>query len=254
LSSDSQLWAPLRQGSVSDLIARRILEVISSDQLRPGDRLPPERELAAMLGTSRPSLREALRSLKAQGHVEIRHGSGVFVADPATTRTLRQALLAEEMSLTELFDMREVLELPAAAWAARHQDADRLGRVRDAYQTLMTASAEAEVDWARMQELDAAFHMRIVEAAGNRFLTRTLGVLQEILARGMETTLRIPGRLQRSRTEHERILDALVAGDPVAARRAASAHIQGARKAALARLAPVEKQPGEERSSSPAGE
>ena len=93
-----------------------------------------------------------------------------------------------------------------------------------------------------------------MEAAGNRFLTRTLGVLQEILARGMETTLRIPGRLPRSRTEHERILDALVAGDPVAARRAASAHIQGARKAALARLAPAGKQPTKERSSSPAGE
>ncbi|MBO0872853.1 MAG: FadR family transcriptional regulator [Pseudonocardia sp.] len=236
MSSDPQLWAPLRQGSVSDLIARRILEVISSDQLRPGDRLPPERELAAMLGTSRPSLREALRSLKAQGHVEIRHGSGVFVADPATTRTLRQALLAEEMSLTELFDMREVLELPAAAWAARHQDADRLGRVRHAYDNLMAASADAEVDWARLRELDAAFHMRIVEAAGNRFLTRTLGVLHEILAQGMDTTLRIPGRLPRSRNEHGRILDAIVAGDPVAARRAASAHIQGARKAALKRV------------------
>ncbi|WP_028921580.1 FadR/GntR family transcriptional regulator [Pseudonocardia acaciae] len=236
MSSDPQLWAPLRQGSVSDLIARRILEVIASDRLRPGDRLPPERELAAMLGTSRPSLREALRSLKAQGHVEIRHGSGVFVADPATTRTLRQALLAEEMSLTELFDMREVLELPAAAWAASHQDADRLARVREAYDTLMAASAEDDVDWRRLQELDAAFHMRIVEAAGNRFLTRTLGVLQEILARGMETTLQIPGRLQHSRREHERILDALVSGDPAAARRAASAHIQGARKAALKRV------------------
>lgn len=254
MSSDPQLWAPLRQGSVSDLIAGRILEVISTGRLRPGDRLPPERELAAMLGTSRPSLREALRSLKAQGHVEIRHGAGVFVADPATTRTLRRALLAEEISLSELFDMREVLELPAAAWAATHQDADRLGRVREAYDTLMAASARAEVDWARLQELDAAFHLRIVEAAGNRFLTRTLGVLQEILARGMETTLRVPGRLQRSRLEHERILNALIAGDPIAARRAASAHIQGARKAATARPAPLGKQPTKERTSSPVGE
>lgn len=236
MSSDSQLWVPLRQGSVSDLIARRILEVISSDRLRPGDRLPPERELAAMLGTSRPSLREALRSLKAQGHVEIRHGSGVFVADPATTRTLRQALVTEEMSLTELFDMREVLELPAAAWAAAHQDADRLGRVREAYDTLMAATEQPHVDWVRLQELDAAFHLRIVEAAGNRFLTRTLGVLQEILAKGMETTLRIPGRLEKSRNDHKRILESLLAGDPVAAKRAASAHIHGARKAALQRV------------------
>lgn len=236
MSADQQLWVPLRQGSVSDLIAHRILDVISSGRLRPGDRLPPERELAGMLGTSRPSLREALRSLKEQGHVEIRHGAGVFVADPATTRTLREALLNEEMSLTELFDMREVLELPAAAWAAAHQDSAKLERVREAFDMLMAASHEPDIDWRRLQELDATFHMRIVEAAGNRFLVRTLGVLHEILARGMETTLQIPGRLEKSRPEHERILNALMAGDPVAARRAVGAHIRGARKAALDRV------------------
>jgi GntR family transcriptional regulator, transcriptional repressor for pyruvate dehydrogenase complex len=236
MGADAGLWEPLRQGSVSDLIARRILEVIASDKLRPGDRLPPERELAAMLGTSRPSLREALRSLKAQGHVDIRHGSGVFVADPATTRSLRAAMVTEEMSLTELFDMREVLELPAAGWAARQQDAEKLARVKEAYDTLMAASYEERVDWGRLQDLDAAFHMRIVEAAGNRFLTRSLGVLQEILARGMETTLQLPGRLEASRREHNRILDALLGGEITAARRAAGAHIRGARTAAMARL------------------
>jgi GntR family transcriptional repressor for pyruvate dehydrogenase complex len=221
---------------VTDLIARRIVDVIASDKLRPGDRLPSERELAAKLGTSRPSLREALRSLKAQGHIEIRHGSGVFVADHATTRTLREALFAEEMSLTELFDMREVLELPAADWAARNHDPDKLAAVKDAYEALREASLRPGIEWQRLQQLDSAFHLRIVEAAGNRFLTRTLGVLQEILARGMETTLRIPGRLERSRDDHQRILDALMAGDATAARRAARAHIRGARTAALARL------------------
>ncbi len=236
VGADAEMWTPLRQGSVSDLIARRILDVIASDKLRPGDRLPPERELAAMLGASRPSLREALQSLKAQGHVDIRHGSGVFVADPSTTRSLRAAMVTEDMSLTELFDMREVLELPAAAWAARNQDAEKLDRVRSAYDTLMAASYEPEVDWDRLRDLDAAFHLRIVEAAGNRFLTRTLGVLQEILASGMETTLQLPGRLENSRRDHQRILDAVLAADPVAARRAAAAHIKGARTAAQARL------------------
>ncbi|HEY2441638.1 MAG TPA: FadR/GntR family transcriptional regulator [Streptosporangiaceae bacterium] len=235
MSDDHHLWTPLRQGTVADLIARRILEVIGSDQLRPGDRLPPERELAAMLGTSRPSLREALQSLKARGWVDIRHGSGVFVAEPATTRSLREALLAEEVSLRELYDMREVLELPAAAWAAKHGDAAKLAAVQEAYGTMMSANP-ARGDWRRMQELDAAFHLRIVEAADNRFLARTQGVLQEILAAGMGTTLRVPGRLERSRGEHERILSALLSGNPAAARRAALTHINNARKAALSRL------------------
>lgn len=234
--ADPGLWTPLRQGSVSELIARRILEVISADKLKPGDQLPPERELAAMLGTSRPSLREALQSLKARGYLDIRHGAGVFVADPATTRSLRQAMSADTISLTELFDMREVLELPAAEWAARAARADgqhKLGAVARAYDTLREASDPPVGDWGVLQRLDAQFHMRIVEAAGNRFLTRTNGVLQEILAKGMDTTLQIPGRLDKSRLEHQHIFDALLAGDPAAARRAARGHIRGARNAAL---------------------
>lgn len=246
MPDNDPLWTPLRQGTVSDLIARRILEVIGSDRLRPGDRLPPERELAAMLGTSRPSLREALQALKARGWVDIKHGSGVFVADPATTRSLRDALLAEEVSLRELFDMREVLELPAAAWAAKNGENGKLAAVQAAYEALMEAAnadglsghgqAGGGFDWRRLQDLDAAFHLRIVEAAGNRFLARTQGVLQEILAAGMGTTLRLPGRLEKSRGEHARILAAVMSGNPAAARRAALTHVNSARKAALGRL------------------
>lgn len=245
VSDSDDLWTPLRQGTVSDLIARRILDVIGSDRLRPGDRLPPERELAAMLGTSRPSLREALQSLKARGWVEIRHGSGVFVADAATTRSLRAALVAEEVSLRELFDMREVLELPAAAWAAKNADLAKLGAVQEAFQALMATKPgdqaadgllAADLQWSRLQELDAAFHLRIVEAADNRFLARTQGVLQEILSAGMGTTLRLPGRFEKSRGEHQRILNAVLSGNPAAARRAALTHINSARKAALTRL------------------
>jgi GntR family transcriptional repressor for pyruvate dehydrogenase complex len=91
-------------------------------------------------------------------------------------------------------------------------------------------------DFARLQPLDAAFHMRLVEAAGNRFLRQTLGVLQEMLAAGMETTLVVPGRLEKSRGEHDRILAAVRAGDAAGARAAARKHIRGAYKVALRRL------------------
>jgi len=230
------MWVPLRQGRVPDLIAGRILALISAERLHPGDKLPPERELANLLGTSRPSVREALRSLQAKGHVRIRHGAGVFVADPASSKSLREAVFAEEMSLGELFDMREVLELPAVSWAAANQDEEKLADVRKAFEALDEASAQDVVDWPRLQQLDAAFHLSIVRAAGNRFLSQTLTVLQDILARGMETTLQIPGRLEKSRVDHRRILEAVLHNEPAAARRAAAAHIRGARKAAFARL------------------
>jgi GntR family transcriptional repressor for pyruvate dehydrogenase complex len=229
-------WEPVRQGRVSDLISRRILEVIAAENLEPGDRLPPERELASKLGVGRPSLREALHELKAQGIIHIRHGAGVFVADPETTRTLRAALYAEEMDLEELFDMREVLELAAAEWAAGKADPGKLENLRVAYEAVTEASFDPDVDWQRMRELDAAFHLRIVEAADNRFLARTQSVLQELLSRSMETTLRVPGRMEKSRHDHRRILEAISAGDKVAARRAVKIHVQGVRKAALERV------------------
>jgi GntR family transcriptional repressor for pyruvate dehydrogenase complex len=230
---------------VSDLVAERILNMIQSDLLRPGDRLPPERELSALLGVGRPALREALRALKAEGKVIIKHGIGVFVADPAVTVTLRSAISRNELDLAELYDMREVLELPAAEWAARNQDAPRLQAVQAAHDELATASATVKPDWQQLQELDAAFHLRIVEAAGNRFLASSQGVLQEILMEGMETTLRLPGRLAISRIEHKRILEAVLSGDPEAARKAALLHIASARKAAfdLIAAAPVQAPP-----------
>jgi len=236
VSEPSSLWTPLRVGHIPQRIAERILGLITAEQLRPGDRLPPERELARMLGVSRPSLREALKSLQAGGHVDVRHGAGVFVAEPRSARALQAALGEGGMTLAELFAMREVLEGPAAEWAAQVHDQRRLAQVREVYDELVAATLEPEIDWQRLQSLDAAFHLRIIDAAGNRFLRQTAGVLHEMLMRGMETTLAIPGRLERSRRDHERILHALLDGDGPAARGAACAHIRAARDAALARL------------------
>lgn len=229
-------WQPVRQGNVSDLITRRILEVISSERLSPGDRLPPERELAKRLGVGRPALREALGALKAQGRVEIRHGIGVFVADPESTKALREALYAEELDIEELFDMREVLEVAAATWAAEKRDPERLRALAEAYEIVAAASDQPEVDWTHLQQLDARFHLAVFHAAENRFLAQTRGVLQELLSRGMETTLRLPGRLEQSRMDHQRIYEAIAAGDPEAARSAVRAHIRGARAAAVSRI------------------
>ncbi|MGB3376197.1 MAG: FCD domain-containing protein [Microbacterium sp.] len=232
----SVAWEPVRHGSVSDLIARQILAVIAREKLAPGDRLPPERELASLLGVGRPALREALGALKAQGRVSIRHGIGVFVADPESTRALRSAFYSEELNFEELFEMREMLEVAAATWAAEKQDADRLRKLTDAYDVLTAASLEDDVDWKKLQELDARFHLRIFEAAGNRFLSGAQGVLQDLLATGMATTLQVPGRLEKSRTDHREIYEAIVAGEPAVARRAIRKHIRGARKAALDRM------------------
>lgn len=230
------MWRKLGRGSVARQVEEQIVAVIDSGELSPGDRLPPEREFAEMLGVSRPTVREAVGSLKARGRVTVVHGRGVFVADPETTRELRSALDQETITADELFAVREVLEVPAAGWAAAEQDAGRLGHVRAALDALNAAADREPRDFAELQRLDAAFHMAIVEAAGNRFLRQTQGVLQEIISRVMETTLVVPGRLEKSREDHERIMAALLAGDSAAARAAARRHVRGARRTALRHL------------------
>jgi GntR family transcriptional regulator, transcriptional repressor for pyruvate dehydrogenase complex len=230
------VWGPIKEaGSLTGRISRRIESIIVSEQLTVGQQLPPERELARLLGVSRPALREAVKTLEAHGRLVVRHGQGVFVGD-GRSDPMRDSLTKLEVSLAELFAMREVLEGPAAEWAASRVTADEIERISEALLALKQAARTEPVDFGRLATLDAAFHLQIVEIAKNRFLIRTVGVLQEMLRAGMETTLTIPGRLGQSRRDHRAIFEAVRSGDPQAARLAAVAHIHGARDAALDRV------------------
>jgi len=232
-------WQPIGQGGLNSRIRAEILRVVSERTLAPGDRLPSERELAAALQVSRPSVREAVRSLQAEGRLVVKHGAGVYVAEPAARVRLRESMAELDHDLSELFAMREVLEVPAARWAAQRQDATALGAVQEAHAQLEEALARADLDYRELQHLDAAFHLSIVQASGNRLLEQTQQVLHELLRKGMQTTLAVPGRVEHSRAEHARILAALVSGDAAAAARAARDHVRSARDAANRRIAAI---------------
>lgn len=230
-------WKPVGTGSLTERIRLEILRVLETQAMKPGDRLPSERELAITLCVSRPSVREAVKSLEAEGRLIVKHGQGVFVAEPSVRKTLRESLAQLDHSLAELFVMREILEVPAARWAAERRDPLALQQIREAHDALEAASQEDDVDFDKLQELDAMFHLRIVEGAGNRLLVQSQGVLNELLVTGMQTTLAIPGRMEKSREEHRLILDGVTGGDPIAASRAARNHIRRAARAASRRLA-----------------
>lgn len=236
---DSDDWRPVGGGTLNSRIRLEILRFMTTHKLAAGDRLPSERELAATLRVSRPSLREAVRSLHAEGRLVVKHGQGVFVAEPAAQRTLRESMARLDHNLSELFAMREVLEVPAAQWAAQKQDSTALEAVQAAFEQLDSALAEEPKSYDRLQQLDAEFHIRIVQAAGNRLLEQTQGVLNELMRTGMQTTLAIEGRAEQSRQEHQRILDALFRGDAKSAARAARAHVKSAGKAANLRIQEV---------------
>ena len=230
-------WKPLGQGTLNSRIRSEILRVMEASALAPGDRLPSERELAATLKVSRPSVREAVRSLQAEGRLVVKHGQGVFVAEASAQRAFRESMAQLDASLTELFAMREVLEVPAARWAAQRQDALGLAAVQQAFRDLDEAVHQKPRDFQKLQHLDAAFHLRIVQATGNRLLEQTQGVLNDLLMTGLQTTLEIEGRLEQSRHEHYAILTAVLDGDATAAARAAQTHVRNVRKAANRRIA-----------------
>lgn len=229
-----------RGGSLYEHVAAEIERLIESRQLNPGDRLPPERQLAGLLQVSRNSLREAVKMLEARGRLEVRHGRGITVREAEPDR-LAWAYLQKEVGLRELFAMRLVLEVPAAGWAARSAGDLEHEAIKSAWEALDRASASEPPNWDELRRLDQAFHLSIAGAAGNRFLSRTLEVLQDMLAAGMETTLTIPGRLERSREDHDRINCAILARDVREARAAMRAHIRSVQAAGLRRLERVKQ-------------
>lgn len=196
--------------------ARLLLDYIERENLNPGDRLAPERELAKKLGISRPSLREAIQVLQTQGRLLVRHGIGVFLANH---------------SIVELFEMREILEAPAVEWAAERRTDEQLSAIKEAARALKHAILESPIDFEKVRLLDMNFHLTIVKSAENQFLNQTLGTLQEIMYRSMDNTLKLPGRIEASEHEHGVIVDAIEKQDSITARLMIIEHIHNARDA-----------------------
>ena len=204
-------------------IATQLIELIDLQKLSPGDKLPPERQLADLLEVSRPSLREALHILQ-----------GTFVQEPVVAQELRASVMTKTHGLNELFDAREVLEVPASKWAAEKATKEDIRLLRATLNQIDTITAIEPIDFDQLQALDAKFHLTIVGIAGNRFINQTLNVLQDVMKMSMETTLRLPGRSEISRNEHNEILAAIESGDGERASKLTLQHITGARATALA--------------------
>ncbi len=217
---------PRLQGQV-----RLLLNHIESQGFQGGERLESERELAKILGISRPSLREAIQILQVQGRLRVKHGIGIFVLDQADGEKLRESLRAAQHRIEELFQMREILEAPAVEWAAERRSEEQLAEMRLAAKALNEVIARKPVDFENLMRLDMEFHLTIVRSAQNQFLNQTLGTLQEIMYHSMDNTLKLPGRVDSSEHEHGMILDAIEKRDSITARLMIIQHIHNARDA-----------------------
>jgi DNA-binding GntR family transcriptional regulator len=196
----------------------RLVSAIRDGGLKPGDRLV-ETELAQRLGISRTPIREAIRQLESDGLVahQPRIGTTVRVLDYA--------------EITELYEMRAVLEGTAARFAARAASPVELGELQ-AINEEMAAARDVE----RAYQANRQFHTVILNAARNRFLVKSVEAVQKTLLILGPSTMEESARATQAVTEHDALLDALRGRDEEAAEALMRAHIEAAHRARLRQL------------------
>ena len=212
---------------LSDQLAVRLGDQIDSGALRPGDRLPTEQQLALAHGVSRTVVREAVHQLKSRKLVVARQGSGVFVAATAFNQPLAfdPLVLGSVQAVVHVVEVRRALEAEIAALAAERATRAQVAAMRRALKAIDTAVGAGHDGVAE----DLAFHRVISEATGNPQFRLLLGFLEQYLREGMRITRGNEARrddfMQAVRLEHQAIVDAIAARDPVVARRRAREHL-----------------------------
>ncbi|WP_295535078.1 FCD domain-containing protein [uncultured Thioclava sp.] len=215
---------------LASAVVRQIEDLILQGILRPGERLPSERELSERFGVSRPSLREAVAELQKSGLLCTKAGSGIFVADvlgSAFSPALIRLFSSNEQALFDYISFRRDLEGLAAERAATYGSDTDL-KVVDTLFAQMEA-AHAKRNPAEEAQIDAQFHMAIIEASHNVVMIHMMRAMFDLLAEGVFYNRAI---MFRNRTTRVRLLDqhramnaALQARDPVAARAAVAGHM-----------------------------
>ncbi|GAC1339547.1 MAG: FadR/GntR family transcriptional regulator [Candidatus Dormibacteria bacterium] len=214
-------------------VREQLLAALQGGDFPPGALLPSERVLCDTFGVSRVSVREAIAGLEAMGLISVRQGRGAFVRESLPVE--QAAVFGNYLSmhrdeLLELLKVRGALDQLAAEEACLHGVTAGVQRVLQACDAFQAAVDEASQDFARLGQMDVAFHLAIAESAGGDLLPRLLGELNGILDDSRRLTLSQPGQLARSVKQHRAIVKAILARDPKAARRAADLHLSDTRQ------------------------
>jgi GntR family transcriptional repressor for pyruvate dehydrogenase complex len=220
----------VRRNKVYEEVAKQIERLIVK-KLKPGDKLPSERELADMLQVSRSSIRDAIRSLELVGLVEPRQGTGTIVCELAT-EPFANALERKQKMVTELLDFRKMLEPPLAARAATHASAEEMSEMEEILQRQEEKQDRGEVTIGE----DAEFHYSVALASGNSVVLKVIDILMDLLRDTRERSLQLRGRPQKSLAGHKKILMAIKRRDAEAAKSAMRRHIEDVEEIVLNKL------------------
>jgi GntR family transcriptional repressor for pyruvate dehydrogenase complex len=202
---------------LSEDVVRQITDLILSQRLQPGDRLPSGQQLAEELGVSRSVVREGIKALEERGLVEVKQGSGTFVSSPSPE------MMSDSFSLflrtripryAQLMEVRRILDVEIAALLAERAKEDDLKDLASAIAQMWQALDLP----AEYVQHDVAFHMAFYAATRNEVLLTIMQPIMELLSEAMSMTFEAPGSAESSLRRHEKLFERIRAGDSEGAR------------------------------------
>lgn len=226
LLATKPMYRAVKTSRLYEQIVQQVEDAILKGQLKPGDQLPAERDLAHSFGVSRTAVREAVKTLREKGLVEAYSGRGTFVTN-GTSHSIRQSLdLMIRINPLEgsanLAELRLVLEPEIAALAAARIEEQLLSTMREAVEEMDRSLRDPDA----YVEADLDFHLALAEAAGNPLILSLLDSIVGLLREQRSRIFNVDGGPERGQFHHKRILAAVEQGNPEAAREAMRAHLQ----------------------------
>lgn len=218
------MFKSIKRSRLSDEVANQIKNLISEGELRPGDRLPPERELVKQFGVSRPSLREALNSLVAMGFLEIKQSKRTFVKSVASGRMedpLSFLIKTDTQKIFDLIEVRKAMEAWGASQAAQRATEEDIKRLESIIKEMEKAIEEGR-DWDRE---DADFHLAIAQATHNMVQIHIMSTIYDLLRESVAKIFTDKPKMRKLFQQHSRIVSAIKSRSCEKARERALEHL-----------------------------
>lgn len=231
------MYGQVQYGRLYEQIVDRIENRILNGELEPGDKLPPEHELAKQFGVSRTAIREAMKALSQKGLIVVQPGRGTFVID-STSSAVRHSIdlfvkIGSLDGIVALVEVREILEPEIAALAADRATAEEIADMQEAVEAMDNAMDDPD----RFIEADLDFHLALAKATHNMLIPILIDALVDLLREHRKRAASVKGGMERSQPYHKSILDAVKAGDASTARETMRGHLAQIRKEVESTLA-----------------
>jgi GntR family transcriptional repressor for pyruvate dehydrogenase complex len=229
-SGDIAVYKIIQASRLYEQIVKQIEDSILQGTIKPGDQLPPERDLAQQFGVSRTAVREAVKALREKGLVEAYSGRGTFITN-GTSQAIKHSLdfmmrIGQHDGLAHLAEVRQILEPEIAALAATRIQEQHVATMREAVGVMDQAVRDPDA----YIEADLDFHLSLAEAAGNPIILSLIDSIVGLLREQRLKIFYVDGGPERGQHHHKRILEAVEQRDAERARERMRAHLQQVRE------------------------